>query len=53
MNEQLKPLLVHFYLEIKQNLQREDKGILSLLIMLGNPQETIQAVQDQWTYERT
>ena len=46
MNEQLRPLVVHFYLEIKNNLKREDKGMLSLLLLLGNPQEIVKQIQD-------
>jgi hypothetical protein len=38
LNNQIKPLLVHFYLELKQ-FGKEDKGLIALLGLFGNPNE--------------
>ncbi|CAK61033.1 unnamed protein product (macronuclear) [Paramecium tetraurelia] len=45
LNEQIKPVIAHFYLEIQQNLKTESKALFMLLGHFGDPQEIIQEEQ--------
>ena len=44
MNSLMKPLLVGAYLELKNIENRENKGIVTLLSLLGNPTNIVEEV---------
>ncbi|EAR95077.2 hypothetical protein TTHERM_00640050 (macronuclear) [Tetrahymena thermophila SB210] len=46
LNDQLKPLLVHVYLQLKQ-IKQENKGVVMLLGLLGDPEAIIQEIEEQ------
>ncbi|CAD8193766.1 unnamed protein product [Paramecium pentaurelia] len=45
LNELIKPVIAHFYLEIQQNLKTESKALFMLLGHFGDPQEILQEEQ--------
>ncbi|CAD8119075.1 unnamed protein product [Paramecium sonneborni] len=48
LNEQIKPVIAHFYLEIQQNLKTESKALFMLLGHFGDPQEIVQEEQKKY-----
>ena len=44
MNSLMKPLLVGAYLELKNIENRENKGIVTLLSLLGNPSNIVEEI---------
>ncbi|CAD8193441.1 unnamed protein product [Paramecium pentaurelia] len=51
LNEQIKPLLCHFYIEL-QNINIKDKGVITLLNMFGNPEKIVQVIKQQWEADK-
>ncbi|CAD8109737.1 unnamed protein product [Paramecium sonneborni] len=51
LNEQIKPLLCHFYIEL-QNINIKDKGVITLLNLFGNPEKIVSVIKQQWETEK-
>jgi hypothetical protein len=47
VNAQIKPILVHFYIELQQTTKAPNKGIIVLLNLLGDPEEMIKEFEVQ------
>lgn len=46
LNDQVKPLIVHVYIQLK-SINQDNKGILMLLGLLGNPESIIAEIEAQ------
>lgn len=51
LNDQIKQLIVHFYLELKQ-LGKDDKGIMAMLSLFGSPLEIVDEFKRIWDQEK-
>jgi hypothetical protein len=53
LNNNLKPLIVQVYVQLKTFQEHDNKGILTLLNLLGNPAELVDEVEAQTQLETT
>ena len=44
VNDSIKPLLVHVYLQLTQIKQGKNKGIIVLLNLFGNPEDIVREI---------